>query len=105
MPELLLAPVIDLRPEEDPTTDWDRAAPIAPVRLSAVQLNVLCFVLDRQRTQKVTPTYREIAAQVGLRKDSSVGYQIRRLQRLGFLEKPPRCARAIRVRILPVAVP
>jgi hypothetical protein len=62
-----------------------------------VQDRILAFIVDYQRTNGgVSPTYREIAAQIG-RATCSVAARIKRLRETGQLEHSFKNARALRV--------
>lgn len=84
--------------------DWTSARPLEPVALTAVQCRIYEYVRSYQTMWGDTPLYREIADACGLKTESSVQYQIRRLVQLGLMRKPPRLVRAIRISAVPVKV-
>jgi SOS-response transcriptional repressor LexA len=73
--------------------------------LTPIQIKILSFIQKYQQLWGATPRYGEIALDCGLGSDSAVGYQIRRLAKLGIVHKPARLHRAIRLIVIPVAGP
>jgi repressor LexA len=61
------------------------------------QQHILDFILKWQRTEGVTPTFREIADQFGFRSLNSVTEHIRLLRQKGVLVTEPGKARSLRV--------
>lgn len=102
--QIMIASVLDRQPGEDSVADWARATATTVVRLTGIQLRILDCIRSYQQQHSQTPTYIEIARQVGLARTSSVGYQIGRLIELGVLAKSARTARAIQITGLPVLI-
>lgn len=98
MSQYLLAPI---RAGDHPCAAWEAATPSAPVTLSARQRTILAFIEDYQQMWGETPLYREIGAAT-LLSVTAVQYQIARLVELGWLRKPPKLVRAIRLTAVPV---
>jgi repressor LexA len=61
------------------------------------QQHILDFILKWQRTEGVTPTFREIADQFGFRSLNSVTEHLRLLRQKGMLVTEPGKARSLRV--------
>jgi repressor LexA len=77
--------------------------------LTARQERILEFISVHCRVYGRSPTQREIADEVGYRSIGGLGYQIRELDRLGYLRRVPKRARTLEVvedsADLPVAGP
>lgn len=75
------------------------ADPLHP-DLTRRQRDIVCFCGDHYQRHGYPPTLREIGAAVGLKSTSSVDYQVRELQRKGYLSRdlgrPARPGRARR---------
>ena len=56
--------------------------------LTRRQRDIVCFCRDHYQRHGYPPTLREIGAAVGLKSTSSVDYQVRELQRKGYLDRP-----------------
>jgi hypothetical protein len=56
--------------------------------LTRRQRDIVCFCTDNYQRHGYPPTLREIGAAVGLKSTSSVDYQVRELQRKGYLSRP-----------------
>ena len=74
------------------------AAPQTPV-LTWRQRQILQVIRDSVHSRGYPPSTREIAEAVGLASDSSVSYQLLRLQRLGYLHRDERRPRTMGVRL------
>jgi repressor LexA len=82
--------------------------PVAPVvsafpdpggaDLSARQRKILAFIRDWVERHGYPPSVREIGEAVGLVSPSSVAYQLKELERKGFLRRDPNRPRAVDVR-------
>ncbi|HEX2774405.1 MAG TPA: transcriptional repressor LexA [Micromonosporaceae bacterium] len=82
--------------------------PVAPVvsafpdpsgtDLSARQRKILAFIRDWVERPGYPPSVREIGEAVGLVSPSSVAYQLKELERKGFLRRDPNRPRAVDVR-------
>jgi repressor LexA len=81
--------------------------PVAPVStfpdpggsdLSARQRKILAFIRDWVERHGYPPSVREIGEAVGLVSPSSVAYQLKELERKGFLRRDPNRPRAVDVR-------
>jgi len=55
--------------------------------LTRRQRDIVCFCRDHYQRHGYPPTLREIGAAVGLKSTSSVDYQVRELQRKGYLSR------------------
>jgi len=55
--------------------------------LTRRQRDIVCFCTDHYQRHGYPPTLREIGAEVGLKSTSSVDYQVRELQRKGYLSR------------------
>jgi repressor LexA len=55
--------------------------------LTRRQRDIVCFYRDHYQRHGSPPTLREIGAAVGLKSTSSVDYQVRELQRKGYLSR------------------
>lgn len=75
----------------------DGVEPKPPV-LSARQQHILVAIREWVEQYGYPPTVREIGAAVGLGSPSSVAYQLKTLDRLGFLRRDPDRPRAVDVR-------
>ena len=69
-----------------------------PPELSARQRRILEFIRDWVQRHGYPPSVREIGEAVGLGSPSSVAYQLRELERKGFLRRDPNRPRAVDVR-------
>jgi repressor LexA len=81
--------------------------PVTPVNpdmsapeLSVRQQRILAFIQDWVEQHGYPPSVREIGEAVGLGSPSSVAYQLRELERKGFLRRDPNRPRAVNVRPL-----
>jgi len=66
--------------------------------LTRRQRDIVCFCSDHNQRHDYPPTLREIGAAVGLKSTSSVDYQVRELQRKGYLRRDLGRPRTIRPR-------
>jgi repressor LexA len=66
--------------------------------LSARQRKILAFIRDWVERHGYPPSVREIGEAVGLVSPSSVAYQLKELERKGFLRRDPNRPRAVDVR-------
>jgi len=69
-----------------------------PHDLTARQRDILGFIRDWVETHGYPPSVREIGEAVGLVSPSSVAYQLKELERKGFLRRDPNRPRAVDVR-------
>ncbi|HEX6967489.1 MAG TPA: transcriptional repressor LexA [Micromonosporaceae bacterium] len=74
------------------------ALPDLPPELSARQRRILAFIRDWVERHGYPPSVREIGEAVGLGSPSSVAYQLRELERKGYLRRDPNRPRAVDVR-------
>jgi hypothetical protein len=88
---------------EHSRADWACSKLTATIALSAVQRRIYDFIGHYQRLWGETPLYREIRDACGLKSDSSVQYQIRKLVKIGLMRKPQRRVRAIILIAVPVS--
>lgn len=65
--------------------------------LTARQERILEFISMHCRVHGRSPTQREIAEELGYRSIGGLGYQIRELDRLGYIRRVPRRARTLEV--------
>jgi repressor LexA len=65
--------------------------------LTRKQQQIHDFILKRQRTEGVTPTFQEIADQFGFRSLNSVTSHVRLLRQKGHVDSAPGKARSLRV--------
>lgn len=65
--------------------------------ITAQQSKLLAFIEECQREKGVTPSYREMAAHVGLASMSSISKLIEELQSRGRIKCSPRRARSIEI--------
>jgi repressor LexA len=65
--------------------------------LTARQERILEFISVHCRVHGRSPTQREIADELGYRSIGGLGYQIRELDRLGYLRRVPKRARTLEV--------
>ncbi|HEX5598052.1 MAG TPA: transcriptional repressor LexA [Micromonosporaceae bacterium] len=70
----------------------------APPELSARQRRILEFIRDWVERYGYPPSVREIGEAVGLVSPSSVAYQLKELEKKGFLRRDPNRPRAVDVR-------
>jgi SOS-response transcriptional repressor LexA len=89
-----------IAPVKEGSADWARPRLLPP--LKPIQIKILSFVHRYQQMWGTTPLYREIGHACGLQSDSAVAYQVRRLQLLGAVRKPPRLHRAMHLTVIPV---
>ena len=82
------------RPPRDPADD----EPMAD-GLTARQRTILTFIKSQVEDRGYPPSIREIGNSVGLFSPSSVAYQLRELERKGWIRRDPRLPRAIEVRL------
>lgn len=73
--------------------------------LSDRQRRILEVIRDAVVLRGYPPSIREIGDAAGLQSTSSVAYQLRELEKKGFLRRDPNKPRAVDVRHLPGAVP
>lgn len=92
-----------IAPVQAGIADWAQARTMLPPQLTPVQIRIIAFIHHYQQMWGESPLYREIGRNCGLRSESAVAYQIRRLVELGMLLKPARLVRAIRLAIVPAA--
>ena len=76
---------------ELPDTEW------GPDGLTARQRRILNEIKHAVETRGYPPSVREIGEVVGLTSPSSVNYQLKALERKGFLRRDPNRPRAIEV--------
>ena len=67
------------------------------VKLTKKQTAVLDFISEFQRTHDFSPSYREIAAGLGLTSVASVAEHVDHLVALGALKRSPGAARSLEV--------
>lgn len=65
--------------------------------LTARQERILEFISNHCRVHGRSPTQREIAEELGYRSIGGLGYQIRELDRLGYIRRVPKRARTLEV--------
>jgi repressor LexA len=78
--------------------DSPEAPGLTPV-LTWRQRKILQVIRDSVHNRGYPPSTREIAGAVGLTSDSSVSYQLSRLQRMGYLQRDGRRPRTTEVRL------
>ena len=86
----------------------ERAEPVDPAdppdaELTARGQAILQFIAEHIAAHGYPPSVREVGDRVGLASTSSVHYQLRRLERCGFLVRGPRKSRALTVVPAPAA--
>lgn len=74
-----------------------------PTKLSARQRRILEVIRDAVVLRGYPPSIREIGDAAGLQSTSSVAYQLKELEKKGFLRRDPKKPRAVDVRHLPDA--
>lgn len=75
-----------------------------PATLSARQKRILEVITDAVLLRGYPPSIREIGDAAGLQSTSSVAYQLKELEKKGFLRRDPNKPRAVDVRHLPQRV-
>ena len=82
-----------------PSPRWSAPSPTwPPTDLTARQRRILEFIRDWVEQYGYPPSVREIGEAVGLVSPSSVAYQLKELERKGFLRRDPNRPRAVDVR-------
>lgn len=76
--------------------DWSQVRFVTSVQLPARRAAVLRFVDEHQRRRKRNPTYREIAAAVGVTQ-TTVGYHVSKLVQAGLMKHDPRSRVALQL--------
>ncbi|MBC3185398.1 transcriptional repressor LexA [Corynebacterium sp. zg-331] len=87
-------------PRTASTPDADTSAPDL-TSLSARQRRILEVIRDAVVLRGYPPSIREIGDAAGLQSTSSVAYQLKELEKKGFLRRDPNKPRAVDVRHLP----
>ena len=87
-------------PDETPAAPADRVAPVGAglPALTPRQLQILEVIRDSVERRGYPPSVREIGEAVGLVSPSSVAYQLKELERKGYLRRDPNRPRAVDVR-------
>ena len=67
------------------------------LKLTKKQKRLMDFLQDFQNNHNYSPSYREIAAGLGLRSVASVAEHIDNLVQLGFLKRNPGSARSLEI--------
>jgi repressor LexA len=81
------------------STSSASAGDLANAELSGRQRRILAFIKEWGEQYGYPPTVREIGEAVGLVSPSSVAYQLKELERKGFLRRDPSRPRAVDVRM------
>ncbi|WP_433731097.1 LexA family protein [Actinoplanes sp. CA-051413] len=69
-------------------------AAVAPL-LSRRQSRILAYIRAHHAQHGYAPSLRDIGAHVGLSTPSAVAYQVRELERMGWIRRAPGVARAL----------
>lgn len=85
------------------TADWAQSRLVLPPALTPIQIRIITFIHRYQQMWGQSPLYREIGRDCGLRSESAVAYQIRRLVQLGMMRKPARLVRALYLTVIPAS--
>lgn len=67
------------------------------MELTPRQISILEFISTHCRLHGRSPTQREIADELGYRGSGGLGYQIRELDRMGYIRRVPKRARTLEV--------
>lgn len=83
------------------TNSSSRSAKVDSDQLTERQLRILQVIRDAVVLRGYPPSIREIGDAAGLQSTSSVAYQLKELERKGYLRRDPNKPRAVDVRTLP----
>ena len=83
------------------TNGSSRSAKVDSDQLTERQLRILQVIRDAVVLRGYPPSIREIGDAAGLQSTSSVAYQLKELERKGYLRRDPNKPRAVDVRTLP----